>query len=138
MPEHAHRGIRVNHVVGAGQRHDLDTGALRSCGYVECNLVRYRIGQRGQARADHVVLGGRKPRSCDGRKHDERISSFENLGEDAELHQILPPTSASATRLPLSTERAIATIARTDARPSSIVAPVIGSPLRITSAKLSS
>src|SRR5262245_23085931 len=65
----------------------------------------------------------------------------ERLGKDADPHRIAllaytpPETSASCTASPASTERAIATIARMAAIPSSMPAPCWGTPCRIVSAK---
>lgn len=57
------------------------------------------------------------------------------LATIADPHQSPPETSASATVRPLWAERATATMARTDAMPSSTVAPRIGAPSKIVVAK---
>src|SRR5262249_10987841 len=57
------------------------------------------------------------------------------LGKDADFHYTVPVASASRMHSPVSAERAIATIARMAATPSSIVAPCCGVWCRIVSAK---
>src|SRR4051794_27374337 len=69
-----------------------------------------------------------------GLKGGVECRSHERLGEDPEFHQTGPVTSASRVNSPDSLDRAMATIARTAATPSSSVAPRIGVPSRIASA----
>ena len=51
------------------------------------------------------------PAAATAARTDGRIAAGEGLGEDAQPHHTLPLTSASLTRWPVSTDRAIATIA---------------------------
>ena len=57
------------------------------------------------------------------------------LGEDAELHHTAPAASARLTARPSRTDCAMATMARTEATPSSAVAPRTGRPVNAASAK---
>src|SRR3954454_9473634 len=60
--------------------------------------------------------------------------TFVRFREYSEVHAGSPVASLSATQSPVWTERAMATNARTAARPSSTVAPNWGVPFRIESA----
>ena len=94
-------------------------------------------GKRRQSHARHVELNVRQPVAGDGVERLLERRPRKRLGEDPQLHQTPPLTSASWTVSPVSTERAIATIACTAARPSSRLAPACGAPSRIVSAKAS-
>ena len=76
-----------------------------------------------------------KPAVGDRRQHRRRIGARESLGEDAEPHHTGPAASESFTARPSRTDCAIATIARTEATPSSAVAPRAGRPVSTASAK---
>ncbi len=130
--------VRMEHVVGGGDGGDRNAtgscsrshGVGRRCG----NFNR----QRTDAGTGHVVLHGGVTGGGGLVQHRIRLRALEGLGEDSEPHQTAPVTSARATGLPLSTDRAMAAMPRTEAMPSSISAPVSGVPLRMLSAKASS
>ena len=71
-------------------------------------------------------------------QHLERGCARKSLGKDADFHYTAPDTSASRTGFPIRADSATATIARTEAIPSSISAPSMGGPLKMVSAKPSS
>src|SRR5262249_28050634 len=92
-------------------------------------------GQGRQARAGHVELQAAQAVGRHGVQSGLQCWATERLGEDTELHQTPPVTSASRTQSPVLTERATATSARTDAMPSSMPAPCWATPFRTVSAK---
>ncbi len=138
QPVGAHRRIGMRHVVGAGNGAERDAVLLRGIGNRGGKLRRNFIRHGRQAGTCHVVLR----RGEAGRLHlcqnGVRIGSRNVLGKNAEPHQTSPDTSSRRTGLPLRTDSAIATMARTEATPSSMSAPRIGAPSRITLAKPSS
>ena len=118
VPGLALRRIGMDHVVGAGDGDDLDAALPRSICHGERRFRGDVLRHGVEPGTGHVVLRGRKTGRLYRREHRGRIAAGKGFGKDAEPHHTPPPTSASATARPLSTERAIATMARTEARPS--------------------
>ena len=130
--------VRVGHVVGRRNGGDLHPRFLGGdCQGVDRLLGNFRW-QCAKAGTRHVVLDPCEPGVARRPQHPVRRFALEGLCEDAELHQSAPETSDSLTAFPVSTERAMATIARTEATPSTMLAPASERSSRIEAAKLSS
>src|SRR5258708_35929520 len=71
-------------------------------------------------------------------EHLLQLSTGKRPGKNSQSHHMPPAASANVTHAPVSTEREIATSARSAATPSSTLAPCKGVPCRIVSAKPSS
>ena len=94
-----------------------------------------RSGKVGKPDARHVELDVRQAVVRDRVERLLERRPRKRLGEDPQVHQTPPVTSSSRTYFAASTDRAMATIACTAARPSSRVAPACGAPSRIVAAK---
>ena len=95
-------------------------------------------GRLGNPADERIRLNALKPVYSNGFKNLIDVLHRIGSGEDGGVHQTPPATLASSTRSPDSAERAIATMACTEATPSWTSAPRMGEPLRIVSAKPSS
>ena len=135
----AHRGVRVDHVVGAGDGEDLLARLRRSLRRRRAlHLRRDRIRHGGKPGAGHVVLHALEARRRRLAQHGCGVAAGEGLGEDADPHHSRPDTSSRRTLRPSAADRAMASMARTEAMPSSMPAPVSGAPSRMAAAKPSS
>ena len=101
---------------------------------------RDRVRHRGQTATGEVELHASVARITRGGEDRLGRRAGKGLREDAEWRRAkwghnAPETSSSRTGRPVSTERAMATMARMLATPSSASAPRMGAPCRIVSAK---
>ena len=117
--------VGMGGVEGPGDGGQGDAGLVRGGPDVTKDLVRdRRIRDGGQARHGQVELGRRDAGVGDGPQAGGDVGPVEGLGEDSEPHHTSPPvTSSSLTQSPVVTDWESATMARTDASPSSAVAP---------------
>ena len=137
----AHRRVGMDHVVGARERRDGDAGRIRRgarCRPAASSGIASGIGGRPtQAMLNwvHVIARRRAPPRA-------RLAASvpgKVLAKMPDLHQTAPVHGGDLARAcPAAADRAIAAMARTEARPSSMSAPRIGAPSSTVSAKPSS
>ena len=132
----AHRRVRVDHVEGAGHarrsRRRMPSMPHGSPSSRASGITSGSGSSPEQARLYCVdAEAGIRHRG----QHRVGIGAGKGLGENPELHHTAPVASARLTARPSRTDCAMATMARTEATPSSAVAPRAGAPVNAASAK---
>ena len=127
-------GVRMDHVVGGRNGGELHARLSRGSADRFADARGKFVWKRRQSGAGHVVLRDAITRAAHRREHGGGLVALKGLRENPEFDHRPPETSLRRTGLPVAAERAMATMARTDAMPSSMSAPRIGAPFRIVSA----
>ena len=135
LAQRAHGRIGVDQVIGARHRRNRNAGLVAGIGHCGGLFGGQMVGHRRKSGTRHVILHRGKARRFCRLQYCHRITAWKGFGENTKSHQSGPDTSAKRTGCPLRADCAMATIARTDAMPSSMFAPVWGVPFRIVSAK---
>ena len=127
----------MRHVVGPGERGKRHAQPFGSGATDRERILVQGIGEALHPEARKIHLRAAKAVVPDGLQHLFHVPNGIGAREDRRIHQTGPDTLASSTGLPVLADSAIATMARTEATPSSIEAPFIGAPFITTSAKAS-
>ncbi len=126
--------VGMDHIERARYCRDLDVTNGPTFPDFVAKRVRDRIRHGAQTGTGHVELHALQAVRLNGVQDVHQRGSGKRLGEDPKAHHTAPATSASRTSSPLSADRAMATMARIEATPSSMSAPCKGAPWRIASA----
>src|SRR4249920_968083 len=123
----------MGHIVGSRNRCDLNASAHRCLMNTDCEGRNDVIWERRQTSTGHIELDAVQLMLSHSIEYPLQRWAGKRPGENPQSHHTPPVTSANETHAPVSTDREIATRARSAATPSSILAPC-----KIVSAKPSS
>src|SRR5580704_8720889 len=129
--------VRVNHIERAGDGGDGELALGNLVPDLPGGVGRNLVGHGRQASAGEIELDAIEAVGDDGVERGGECGAGEGFCENAEPHHTPPVTSDSFTLSPVSTERAMAVMARMAAMPSSMPAPCCGAPSRMAAAKFS-